>query len=130
MNLHRIMQYGSLNQKASHAEINQVGNVMGVISPELQLFWEKSNGLYLNTGLKLYSTGEILERNETFEVKKYAPGYLMIGDDSGGLGILISTTTTKSPVYVVDQGVLDPDYMKQVGNSLTKWIEDGCPLGV
>ncbi len=54
----------------------------------------------------------------------------MIGDDSGGLAILISKNTkdAKSNVYVVDQGVLDADYMKLVSEDLIYWIENGCKL--
>jgi hypothetical protein len=130
MKLTRLQQLGLLNKKADEADIRQVELGVGKIPEDFQQFLDNCNGLYLNNGTKLYSTSEIVERNKTFEVDKYAPGYLMIGDDSGGLAILIPKNTKDgmSNVYVVDQGVLDADYMKLVSEGLIDWIENGCKL--
>jgi hypothetical protein len=68
----------------------------------------------------MYSSGEVFERNETFEVSTYAPDFFAVGDDSGGRSVLIPFDG--SGVYFVDQGSMDPDDFLEVSQSLTEWI--------
>ncbi|MNF09415.1 hypothetical protein D3C80_2100740 [compost metagenome] len=56
----------------------------------------------------------------------YAPGYLAIGDDSGGRSILISFTS--ECVCLVGQGSMDSDDFEMIGNSLACWLSKGCML--
>lgn len=84
------------------------------------------DGFSLSDGVVVYRSDDVQERNETFEVDKYAPGYLAIGDDSGGRSLLIKYEG--SGVYLVDQGVMDPDEMQQIAHSLTEWLATGCLL--
>jgi hypothetical protein len=37
-----------------------------------------SNGIVFENGLVIYSSEDVLERNATFEVEKYAPGFLRL----------------------------------------------------
>ncbi|AXI04561.1 SMI1/KNR4 family protein [Aquirhabdus parva] len=82
-----------------------------------------TDGLTLKSGLIIYSSQNIFERNETLEVRTYAPNYLAIGDDSGGRSILIPFHGMG--VYLVDQGSLDPRDMKKISQSLNSWLLDG-----
>lgn len=50
------------------------------------------------------SEEDIIERNETFEMKEYLPGYLGIGNDSGGSEIIISLIEEKSKIYLANHG--------------------------
>ncbi|MNR43722.1 hypothetical protein D3C85_1623750 [compost metagenome] len=59
-------------------------------------------------------------------MKKYAPGYLSIGDDSGGRSIMIPLTS--NGVFLVDQGSMVPDDFERVSISITDWITGGCAL--
>lgn len=86
---------------------------------------QTADGFALENGILFYSSEDVLERNETFEVNKYAPGYLAIGDDSGGRAFLIPFDGVG--VYLVEQGSMDPDEMAMVGHSLPEWINMGCP---
>ena len=45
-----------------------------------------------NDGLTIYAPDQIAERNEIYEVAIYLPGHLMIGDDSGGRGVLLDSS--------------------------------------
>lgn len=52
-------------------------------------FWAQCNGAMLNDRVQIYATGFIAERNQTYEVDSTFPGYVSIGDDSGGRLILM-----------------------------------------
>ena len=85
-----------------------------------------SNGIVFENGLVIYSSEDVLERNATFEVEKYAPGFFAIGDDSGGRSILIHLN--EPGVFIVDQGNMGPADMRKIGDSLPCWIKDGCVI--
>lgn len=46
-------------------------------------------GLLLDDGTTVYGPDDLAERNETFEVAEYAPGWVLVGDDGGGSGYLM-----------------------------------------
>lgn len=96
------------------------------IPDEYRDLLQTANGFMLANGVSLYPAEDVAERNETFEVSKYAPGYLAIGDNSGGRSVLI--LFEGAGVYAVDQGVMDPDDMEQLAPSLTEWIANGAVI--
>jgi hypothetical protein len=85
-----------------------------------------SNGFALQSGVVLYASEDVLERNKTFEVDVYAPDYFAIGDDSGGRLIVISKHNPG--VWIVDGGSLDPQDMTLLAPSLEQWFATGCGL--
>ncbi|SHG45491.1 SMI1/KNR4 family protein [Massilia sp. CF038] len=85
-----------------------------------------ANGMIFENGLVLYSTDDVVERNETFEVGTYAPGYLAVGDDSGGKAVMIAIET--QGVFMVGMGSMDPDDMIQISDCLESWVTDGFPM--
>jgi len=87
---------------------------------------EFSDGFLFESGVVIYSSDEVFERNQTFKVQKYAGDYLAIGDDSGGISILIPFLGTG--VFVVDQGSMDPNDMSKISDSLMKWFKAGCQI--
>ena len=87
-----------------------------------------ANGFSLGNGLSIYSSENVFERNMTFKVPGYAPGFLAIGDDSGGRSILIPFEG--EGVYIVDQGSMDPDDFEQLSISLANWVSNGCPMSL
>jgi hypothetical protein len=130
MNLEKLRLFGSLASAAKASDIEQIVATIGPVPPELETLWGLADGFMLNDGIKVYSTSEIIERNRTFEVDEYAPGYLMIADDSGGMAILVPRKIADTaPVFVVGQGVMDPDSARRVSESLTDWIDGGCRTG-
>ena len=87
---------------------------------------EFSDDFLFESGVVIYSSDEVFERNQTFEVQKYAGDYLAIGDDSGGISILIPFLGTG--VFVVDQGSMDPNDMSKISDSLMNWFKAGCQI--
>jgi len=88
---------------------------------DINSFKEKIENAYLNenTGVKFYSQTEIKERNETFEIQEYLKDFILIGDDSGGLGFLLDKD---GKVYSCDLGFLDEDDMELQASSLGEFI--------
>lgn len=74
----------------------------------------------------LYSAEDLIERNETYEVKEYCPGYFTIGDDGGGGAIVMKVED--GSLHLVDHGAMMPDCMKLVADSFQEWHASGCPL--
>jgi hypothetical protein len=65
------------------------------------------------------------ERNETYQVAKYAPGYILIGTVNDFPVLLRSGAS--SAVYRNGWGDMTADGMRELAPSLAAWIERGCP---
>jgi hypothetical protein len=76
----------------------------------------------------LYPLDYVIERNETFETKIYCPGYIAIGDDSGGRAFVISLGDPECNLFVVDLGSMDPDDFDPMNTTLDPWVEAKCPV--
>lgn len=76
----------------------------------------------------IYPAEYLAERNENFETKIYCPGYIAVGDDSGGRAFVISLTQEPVSVYVVGQGYMSPDGFELVANDFSEWVKNGCPI--
>ena len=76
----------------------------------------------------LYPPAIVIERNETYETRKYCPGYITIGDDSGGSAFVIALADEACEVYLVDHGSMDPECFESLGTCLREWIQAQCPL--
>jgi|GEM_PF-1880560 len=74
----------------------------------------------------LYGQSDLPERNETFEIQTYLPGWVAIGDDGDGTAILMRLDGSSS-VYRCGHGAigsLDPEL---VSDSFAGWLADDCP---
>lgn len=80
------------------------------------------------SGLLLYSTFELVERNLTWDVNSYARGYIAIGDDSGGRVILIRNDDPRAAVYLVDAGAMTVEKMKLIEGGWASWEEKSFAL--
>lgn len=87
-----------------------------------------TNGFLLDSGLFIYSTDDIIERNKTHEIKEYCNDFLLIGDDSGGRGLLIRISDYHTSVYSSGLGDLEPRKFKLIAQSLEDWINRGLPI--
>lgn len=99
---------------------------MGLPAPLVGL-WSVSDGLLTESGVCVYSAGCIGERNATYEVAQYAPGFVLIGDDSGGRGFLLRADDLDSAVFSSGLGDLDPADFEVVSADFESWIESLCP---
>jgi hypothetical protein len=76
----------------------------------------------------LYPADMVVERNETYQTKKYCPGYITIGDDSGGRAVMIALDDPTSQIYIVGHGSMDPQEFEPVNLPLAEWLEAACPV--
>ncbi|MNF78990.1 hypothetical protein D3C84_611930 [compost metagenome] len=127
MNISNIKGIATVNGAISNIQLSELQGKLHIQLPDAYVqMLNSANGFSLQSGVTIYSSDELVERNETFEVKKYAPGYLSIGDDSGGRSIMIPLTS--NGVFLVDQGSMVPDDFERVSISITDWITGGCAL--
>jgi len=129
MDRKQLAQIAEIQDAATDQQITEAENELGIKFPEeYRLILTSSDGLFANDLVKLYSTEEIAERNSTFEIAKYLPGYLMIGDDSGGYGVFLDTGSSPSPVYMMGHGGLYLSDAIVLAPTLTDWINQRFPL--
>lgn len=96
--------------------------------------WRSCAGFVAPDGTAVYGPADLEERNETFEVARYAPGWVLVGDDSGGRGLLMratgpgfSPTTGRdaAEVFALDLGALCDDVPAEgefVTDDLIGWL--------
>lgn len=87
-------------------------------------------GEFCNDRVRLYGIDEIIERNDTYETSRYCPGFITIGDDSGGRAIVIALGKGPGPVYLVDHGAMTPDCFDLVAPDIRSWLSGGCAFDV
>jgi hypothetical protein len=126
VNLSKVREAGASGSPASDAAIQQVVAVLGEIPLALETLWKQCDGLYLDSGIVIYETDSIVERNSTYQLEENARGYLLVGDNSGGGGLLLSRSGEPT-IYTCDLGFLDAEYFHVVAPSFSGWISDGCP---
>jgi len=113
---------------ASPESVDRLRAELGLELPdEYAAFLAQADGLHAGS-FTLYPSENVPERNRTFEVALYAPGFLIIGGDGGGQAIVLRAGRGTSPVFLVGHGVMTPDRMVRVAASLSEWVRLGCPL--
>ena len=55
----------------------------------------------------------------------YCPGYLAIGDDSGGRAVVMALDDHRQALFLVDHGAMTPDCFEPLAPSLEAWLEAG-----
>lgn len=91
---------------------------------------QTSNGVATNEGIYIYGTDDILERNAIWKTDDYAPGFISIGDDSGGRVILMRQDVEKEEILIVDSGVMSPEFASLISNNLIHWINSGLKIDI
>ncbi|WP_211282557.1 hypothetical protein [Streptomyces griseorubiginosus] len=74
------------------------------------------------SGVTVYSSEDVGERNATYEVALYAPGFLLVGDDGGGRGFLVRADDPDSAVFSSGLGDLEPADFEIVSASFPEWL--------
>ncbi|MFE5853132.1 SMI1/KNR4 family protein [Streptomyces sp. NPDC056500] len=97
-------------------------------NPTMARLWRTTPGVLLPNGVHIYGPDTIAERNTTYEVRKYAPHWVLIGDDSGGSGFFMRHHgKDRTSVYRLDLGALDTDPTTsgtRVTDDLLEWLGD------
>ena len=124
INYTNILNLSGLRKGASNDQIvltqNQIDFQFPVNYISLLQF---SNGFLLSNGLNIYSAEDIIERNTTYEVHEYCPEHFLIGDDSGGIGFLLSRDKNDSKIYRSGLGDLYPPEFRVVSSDIQAWID-------
>jgi len=111
------------NAFATDSEVKALEKHLGIRLPETySQFLKSSNGLYdPDSGCSLYATHELAERNRTYSVFKDAPGYVLLGDDGGGRGILIQYATGE--LFMIGLAHIVPDDFTPVANDIHSFLQ-------
>lgn len=119
----------SLRPGCSDEEIVEAERAVALRFPQAYMeLLRCSNGLLAhNDRTNLYGVQELPERNATYEAARYAPGWIMIGDDCGGHAILMAAEGGPPGVFVVDMGSMALDDGDPVASDLREWIDKGLP---
>lgn len=72
----------------------------------------------------LYGREIFVDKNEQLETKTYCPGFVTIGDDSGGRQFILSLDDGR--VSLVDAGAMTPDCFHPVADDFGSWLSSGC----
>ena len=121
----RIPDITSIAPAATAAQIDALATALGLELPEeYRALLAEANGVSANL-VQIYPVEVVPERNETYEVAKYAPGYLVVGTVND-FPVLLRAGRS-SPVYENDWGAMTHDCMDELAPSLAEWIERGCP---
>lgn len=92
-------------------------------------FWKAHDGAMLNDRILIYSTKDIAERNQTYQVNINFPEYILVGDDSGG-GLILIPKTGLNRFYFIDAGapfIDDAEIYESLESLIGDVIEDEGP---
>lgn len=118
-----LRQVYDLHPPADPADIAAAQEDLGkAIPPAYAELLAISNGLSAVGGLTLLEAEDIAQRNRDYEVAEYLPDYVMIGDDSGGVAILMKHGA--ETIFEVDMGVMDESDIEVSANSLEELLVD------
>lgn len=98
------------------------------IAPPLRAMLSRTDGAFVGDLVRFYAPDELLERNETYETRAYCPGWLTIGDDSGGSAVVVAPDKWPTPVYLVGHGSMSRADFVEVAEALDEWVRSGCKL--
>ncbi len=114
-------------EAASDEEIRTIEKQMNISFPEdYKNLLKMTNGFSTNKGLVIFGTKDIIERNLTLEVEKYANDFMAIGDDSGDILFLIAKESGN--IISLDSGDMNPKNAKYIASSISKWLDNDCNL--
>ncbi|MFH8514980.1 SMI1/KNR4 family protein [Streptomyces gelaticus] len=98
-------------------------------NPVVARLWRSTPGVLLGNGVHVYGPHLVRERNETFEVSRYAPGWVLVGDDSGGDGFFMRHHgRDRTSVHRLGLGAIGGDVAaagERVTDDLIGWLRAG-----
>ena len=106
MNRHELEALYTLNNPATSQAIKMLPPEWHILYPSYLQFLELSNGLF-GDEITLLEAEDIQQRNIDYEVKEYLPNFLMIGDNGGGVAILMDNKNQN--IFAVGMGVMSED---------------------
>ncbi|MDN2709463.1 SMI1/KNR4 family protein [Janthinobacterium sp. SUN118] len=76
----------------------------------------------------LYGADSLMERNATYETSLSCPGYIAIGDDSGGRAVMLALDGEDRAVYLVGHGSMQRDDFELAAADFAAWLAADCPV--
>jgi len=110
-----------------HRASSKVAGMLARLSDGYRQLLSLSDGIELASGGLIYGSGELVERNQTYQVSAYLPAHVAIGDDGGGQMFLLRHGVA-SPVLRIDMGALGSMTPDVMAKSIEDWINQGCPV--
>ena len=78
-----------------------------------------------NSYIRIWGPSRCVEMNEAYQVKKYIPNSLTIGDNEGGMALIIMNGAHGYGLYTVGFGDLDADDARFIAPSLYEFLVYG-----
>ncbi|OSI14515.1 SMI1/KNR4 family protein [Neisseria dumasiana] len=119
MNRRELENLYTLNSPATTLAIEMLPQEWLYLYSSYIEFLKISNGLFGNE-ITLLETEHIQQRNIDYEVKEYLPNYLMIGDNGGGVAILMDNKNQN--IFAVDMGVMSEECLKKISPNLEDFL--------
>ena len=119
MNKRELEALYTLNDPATSQAIKMLPPEWYSLYPSYLQFLELSNGLF-GDEITLLEAEDIEQRNIDYEVKEYLPNFLMIGDNGGGVAILMDNKNQN--IFAVDMGVMSEDSLEKISSSLEDFL--------
>jgi hypothetical protein len=113
----------------NNINITTIEKIIGIIFPKLyrEFLVKIPEGNIFeikDTGICFYSFSDIIERNETYEIKKYDLNYYLIGQE-GDRGYFINTKDPMDEtIYINDLGAIGSLPMKKEADNIFKLMEE------
>ena len=119
MNRHELEALYTLNNPVTSQAIKMLPLEWHMLYPSYLQFLELSNGLF-GDEITLLEAEDIQQRNIDYEVKEYLPNFLMIGDNGGGVAILMDNKNQN--IFAVGMGVMSEDSLEKISSSLEDFL--------
>jgi hypothetical protein len=107
------------------SKITEIEQYIGCTLPKTYRNFLLSHKKEMNRDVYLYLPENIIERNDCYETKQYAPGCINIGDNGGGMAFVINLGEDDPEVSAVGHGSMDPELKETVGPSFSSWLASG-----
>ncbi|WP_409369930.1 hypothetical protein [Lysinibacillus sp. 38-6] len=106
-----------------NVEAHEINSHFQTILPSRLIeFWKSYSEVSFENGINIYGLDIATERNSLYEVSRYAPEYILIGDDGGGRGLFIKKNGDLN-VFYQDLGALSLSF-NSLDIDLFSWLED------
>lgn len=121
----RIPEIMSIEPPATTEQLDRLAAALGLELPdEYRALLMEANGVSASL-VTIYPAEDVPERNTTYEVAKYSPGFFVIGTVND-FPVLLRAGKS-SPVFENAWGAMSPEIMSELAPSLADWITAKCP---
>lgn len=122
MNIH-FKSTPFITKTERNIEAHEINSHFQTILPSRLIeFWKSYSEVSFENGINIYGLDIATERNRLYEVSRYAPEYILIGDDGGGRGLFIKKNGDLN-VFYQDLGALSLSF-NSLDIDLFSWLED------